>query len=101
MTTDAKLIQSNLQFVLAEIGKQSRVGEEFSPDLQSFPEQVESIREWVEEAGEFGIAYEAIVAMLEKFPFQISGPAAVKLLEVGLLMRFKTDQVKDAKFDSR
>lgn len=101
MTADAELIKSNLQFLLAEIGNQSDVLEGFPLDLQRFPEEIESIREWVEEAGEFGIAYEAMVAMLETFPFQISGAAAVKLLEVGLLMRFKTDQVQDAKFDSR
>jgi len=101
MTTEAKLIKSNLQSILKEIGKQSSVGEVFPPEQQSFSEQIEQIREWIEDAGEFGIAYEVIVALLEAFPFQVSGEAAVQLLEVGLLMRFKTDDPKDARFDSR
>ncbi len=39
--------------------------------------------------------------MLQTFPFRLSGPAAMKLLEIGLLMRFKTGLPEDARFDSR
>jgi hypothetical protein len=42
-----------------------------------------------------------MVANLEKFPFTLSGPAAVKLLEVGLKMRYKTDRTEDEAFDMR
>ena len=59
------------------------------------------VREWVEDVGEYGIAYELLVSMLEEFPFQLSGQVAVKLLEAGILMRFKTEQPQDARFDSR
>lgn len=101
MNADTKLICSNLLFVLAEIGAQPEVGATFPPELLSYPEQGDQIREWIEGAGEFGIAYESIVTMLEQFPFHLSGQAASKLLEVGLKMRFKTDQARDASFDSR
>ncbi|MBU9580592.1 hypothetical protein KTE26_19325 [Ralstonia mannitolilytica] len=101
MSVDTKLICSNLLFVLAEIGAQPEVGARFPPELLDYPEQVEQIREWIEDAGEFGLAYESIVRMLEQFPFRLSGQAAIKLLEVGLKMRFKTDQTRDASFDSR
>lgn len=49
----------------------------------------------------YGIAYEALIAMLEAFPFPLSSRAAIKLLEVGLLFRFKTARPEDALFDSR
>jgi hypothetical protein len=39
--------------------------------------------------------------MLESYPFKISGPAAIKLLEVGLLMGYKTERPEDALFDNR
>jgi len=101
MIINTKLIHSNLLFVLAEIAAQPDVGATFPSELLGFPEQVGQIREWIEDAGEFGIAYESIVTMLEEFPFHLSGQAAVKLLEVGLQMRFKTDQAKDTEFDGR
>jgi hypothetical protein len=47
-----------------------------------------------------GLAYESLISMLE-FHFQRSGCTAVKLLEVGLLLRFKTERPEDAQFDGR
>lgn len=38
---------------------------------------------------------------LEIFPFKLTGLAAIKLLEVGLLMGFKSDQEVDRLFDRR
>ena len=101
MTVNTKLIEANLLAVLAELRQQSDVGNAFPPELLSFAEQVEQLREWIEDAGEYGIAYESLVATLEGFPFQLSGRAAVKLLEAGLLMRFKTGRPQDAQFDRR
>jgi hypothetical protein len=74
---------------------------DFPPEQLSFVDEVEQIRGWIEDHGEYGIAYEALIAMLEAFPFQVSSRAAVKLLEVGLLLQFKTDRPEDARFDSR
>ncbi len=101
MTIDARPIAANLSAILDEIRQQLDVGAGFPPALQAFPAQVELIREWIEDANEFGIAYESLVSMLEEFPFQLSGPTAVKLLEVGLAMRFKTERPQDAPFDFR
>lgn len=101
MSTNAKLIKDNLLIVLLEIRGQSDVGRGFPPELQSFSEQMEQIREWLEEGGEYGIAYESMISLLEAFPFNLSGVAAVRLLEAGLLMRFKTEAPEDAQFDSR
>jgi hypothetical protein len=101
MTVDGKLIQENLLVVMAAIRAQGEVGKLFPPEQKSFAEQMEQIREWLEDAGEYGLAYESLIAMLEEFPFQLPGGAAVKLLEVGLLMRFKTERPEDARFDAR
>jgi hypothetical protein len=101
MSVNIKLIKDRLTAVLAEIRVQNDVGRLFPPEVQGFSEQVGQISEWIEDADEYGIAYESLVSMLEEFPFQISGRVAIKLLEVGLLMRFKTERVEDAAFDSR
>jgi hypothetical protein len=101
MTVNHKLIEDNLSVVLIEIRGQANVGKLFPPELQSFSEQVEQIREWIEDVREYGLAYESLVTMLDAFPFQLSGRAAIKLLEVGLLMRLKTERPEDAQFDSR
>jgi hypothetical protein len=101
MTVNHELVENNLSAVLTEIRGQVDVGKPFPPELQSFSEQVEQIREWIEDAREYGLAYESLVTMLEAFPFQLSGRAVIKLLEVGLLMRLKTERPEDAQFDSR
>jgi hypothetical protein len=93
------LIQRNLAAVLAEVSSQPEVGATFQDEMRSYAEQVEQIREWIENAGEFGIAYESLICMIERFPFRLSGASAVKLLEVGLLMKFKSGRPEDARFD--
>jgi len=99
MTTH--LIKANLLAVLTEIRNQPEVGAGFPAELQSHEEMVEQVREYIEDADEFGIAYESLVCTLERFPFQLCSPTAIKLLEVGLLMRFKTELPGDTLFDSR
>ena len=101
MTLNAELIEANLLFILAEIRKQPDVGANFPVELRGFAEQLEQLREYIEDAGEYGIAYESLVCMLEEFPFQLSGRAAVKLLEVGLSMGLKTERPGDERFDRR
>jgi hypothetical protein len=59
------------------------------------------IHELIADAGEYGLAYEYIVGALESIPFNVSGAAAVKLLEVGLLVGFKSEQDRDKRFDRR
>lgn len=61
---------------------------------------MKQIREFVE-VGEYGIAYESMVAHLEALPFVLSGKAAVSLLELGLLFGFKTEREEDREFDRR
>jgi hypothetical protein len=95
------LLEPRLLAILAEIQDQDEVGKTFPPDLMSFLETKKNIREFIEIGGEYGLAYEFLVSMLESNDFKISGPVAVKLLEVGLLMGYKTESPEDALFDNR
>ena len=101
MNNDYKAIEDNLLLVLSEILSQPEVAAYFPPEMQSYDEQLVQIREYLVDAGEYGIAYELIVSILESFPFRLSGPASIKLLETGLLMGFKTERAEDSKFDRR
>ncbi|WP_153074170.1 hypothetical protein [Paraburkholderia bonniea] len=99
--SDNELIETNLSLILAEMKAQPEVAPLYSPDELSYEEQMIQIREFIELAGEYGLAYEYINGTLERFPFKISGNAAVKLLEVGLLMGFKSELNRDKRFDRR
>lgn len=101
MKADYQLIENNLSFVLAELGSQPEVGSFFPPESLSYQEQIDQLSEWVNDAGEYGLVYENVVPMLEAFPFKLSGKAAIKLLEVGLIFGFKTESESDKEFDRR
>lgn len=101
MKDDCQYIKSNLLFILNEIFAQPEVAKYFPQEMQSYDEQINQVQEYLIEAGECQIAYEIIVSMLESFPFQLSGSASIKLLETGLLMKFKTEKPEDSRFDKR
>ena len=101
MKNDYQHIKSNLLFIVNEISAQPEIAKYFPPEMQSYDEQINQVKEYLIEAGEYQIAYEIIVSMLESFPFQLSGSASIKLLEVGLLMKFKTEKPEDSRFDKR
>jgi len=101
MKIDYAFIEENLGFILREIKEQPEVALHFPPDCISYDEQVHQVGEWLRDSGEYGLVYESIVSALEKFPFKLSGRAAIKLLEVGLIFGFKTESEADRKFDRR
>ena len=101
MPNREEMIVENLSAVLAELKSQQDVGDQFPPDQKNFRDTMEDLREWVEDVNEYGLAYEVLVCMLESHPFRISGSAAVKLLEVALLLGYKTTRDEDAMFDIR
>jgi len=98
---DTDIIERNLLAVLSEVENQPAVGELFPSELMSYAEQIEFLHELIEHAGEYAIAYESLVCLLENYPFQISSNVAVKLLEVGLLMQYKTERHEDLRFNTR
>jgi len=101
MKIDYALIEGNLGFILGEIKGQPEVALHFPADGMSYEEQVDQLGEWLQDSGEYGLVYESIVSTLEKFPLKLSGKAAIKLLEVGLIFGFKTESEVDRKFDRR
>jgi hypothetical protein len=100
-TPNANSIRERLRGVLSEMREQSHLANHFGDVSLSFDEEMEQIREFIEDAGEYGIAYESIVSALEEVPFVLSGKAAVNLLEVGLLLGYKTDKQSDQPYDRR
>lgn len=94
-------VENRLLEVLSELENQKSVSASYSSEVLPFEEEMKQIREYIEIAGEYGIAYESIVATLETHPFKLSGRSAISLLELALIFKFKTERKKDADFDIR
>jgi hypothetical protein len=99
--SDNALIENNLNFILGEMKAQPEVAQHYPRDGLTYDEHLAQIHEFIDDAGEYGLAYEYIVAVLDSIPFRLTGAAAVKLLEIGLLMGFKSEQEIDKRFDRR
>ena len=91
------LITRHLLSILSEIQGQNGVAAFYPKEQLSFHEEMNQIKEFIE-VDEAGLAYESLVATLENMPFVLSSAAAIHLLEVGLLMGFKTQRPEDAMF---
>lgn len=96
-----EIIESNLMLILEEMEGQPEVGRSYPPDVMPYEDEMAQIREFIDLAGEYGLAFEYINGALERFPYRISGKAAIKLLEVGLLMGFKSESDEHKRFDKR
>ena len=94
-------IASRLLIILNEIERQDHVSASYPPNVLPFDDQMKQMHEYIEAAGEYGIAYESLIATIDKLPFVLSGKAAISLLELGLLFRYKTDRKEDSLFDAR
>jgi hypothetical protein len=101
MTKDSKFIEENLLIILSEMKAQPYVANALPPNMMSYSEQLKQVEEFIRSAGEYDIAYENLIALMEIAPVSLSGRASIKLLEVGLLFGFKTEREVDADFDRR
>ena len=101
MKNHMEIIEENLLFILNELRQQRDLAMHFPSETQSYDDQLSQIEEYLVDAGEYGLGYELMVVLLATFPFRLSGLASVKLLEVGLLLGFKTDMSEDVIFDRR
>jgi len=101
ITNPRQQLEPRLLNILNELEKQHSVAASYPANRLSFPDEMKQIREYIEVAGEYGLAYDLIVAELEVYPFVLSGKAAISLLELGLLIGFKSDEEKDVVFDRR
>lgn len=80
---------------------QPEVARAYPPNAMKYEDKMAQIREFIDLAGEYGLAFEYINSALERYPYKVSVKAAVKLLEVGLLMGFRSESDKDSRFDRR
>ncbi|WP_433693507.1 hypothetical protein [Herbaspirillum seropedicae] len=101
MKNHIEIIEKNLLFILMELRQQPEIAMHFPPEMQSYDDQLSQVEEYLVDAGEYGLGYEIMVLLLATFPFRLSGLASVKLLEVGLLLGFKTEMSEDVMFDRR
>lgn len=95
-----RLVRDNLAAIHSEMSGQRSVASHYPPDQLSFDEEMEQIREYIHDAAEYGLAYELIVLNAQEAPFVFTARAAVMLLELGLVMGFKTTKPEDAVFGS-
>ena len=101
MMNHIELVELNLLDIISELEKQHEIGKTFPSEQLSFEEQIEQLREFILDAAEYGIAYESLVSLLSSYDFILTGKSSVKLLEAGLLMKFKTELPEDSIFDNR
>jgi hypothetical protein len=96
-------IIERLSQVLSEMEQQSDVVASHAAGSGGQPLDASFLRIWqsIEVSGDWGLAYESIVADLETLPFRLSGKSAIALLEVGLLLQFKTSRDTDHPYDFR
>lgn len=94
-------LQRRLLCVLQELEHQRNVASTYSEKFLSYADEMSQIREFIDVAGEYGLAYEYLVGAIELHPFVLSGKAAIALLELGLIFGFKTDGKEDKLFDRR
>jgi hypothetical protein len=101
MSRDNVFVEESLTALLEELESQPEMAIIFPPDILGYEDTLSNIREWLEDDGEYGLAYEVMVSLLERFDFKISGKSAVRLLEVGLYFGYKTDLESDHDLDWR
>jgi hypothetical protein len=94
-------METRLLRILGELERQAEVAAAYPANALPFSEEMKQIREFIEVAGEYGVAYESLVAAIESHPFVLSGKTAISLLELGLLLGYKTDRNEDHGFDRR
>ena len=101
MSRDNVFVGKSLTALLEELESQPEMANFFAPDILSYKDTLSNIGEWLGDNGEYGLAYEVMVSLLERFDFKISGKSAVRLLEVGLYFGYKTDLESDHDLDWR
>ena len=97
---DWQLIENNLLNIYDELKNQDMSKYDDNEQL-SYEDGMKQIFEFIDLAGEYGLAYEYLTGYLEDYPCTLSGKAAVKLLELGLIFKYKTENEEDVMFDSR
>lgn len=97
---DWQFIENNLLFIYHEVLKQdmnkyNKIG------VATWQKTMDQIYEFIDLAGEYGLAYEFLIWQIDNLPYTLSGKASIKLLELGLIFKYKTEDDKDKVFDFR
>jgi hypothetical protein len=88
------LLKDHLVFLIHELKTHAHEPNYLPKGLKSFSKSLDDLNEFLD-AHEYGIAYELIVALLEKAPFSVTAEFACSLLKVGLLLDAKNLHDKD------
>ena len=99
--TTGEATEQKLLLILGEIAVQKNVGATFPLAEMSFADEITQIRDWILTHGEYGIAFESMGAILEGYPFTLTGPTAVKLLEVGVALKYQGASEEDRLIDDK
>lgn len=94
-----ELLESGLTEIHAQVATQIGARSSASSE-ECFVHQMNLINEFIDN-NEFELAYEELVLWLEDGHFLVSGSTAVRLLEIGLLLGFKSERDCDSRFDRR
>lgn len=94
------LADKNLEYVVEQLSQLRELSDIEDSNQMPIADQIRQIGEWIS-ANETNIAYESIVCIMEKYNFVVPSLCAIKLLEVGLMFRYKTDRDEDKIFDGR
>jgi hypothetical protein len=94
-------VKERLLYILNDLEGQPVVSATYPANALSYDEEMQQIREFVEVAGEYGLAYESLVAAIECHPYVLSGRAAISLLELGLFLGYKTERDEDKVYERR
>lgn len=93
-------IEDNLTAILGELRTQNYQSFMCRENELSIQDTMDEVEEFVN-VDEYGLAYEIIVSLLEIYPFALSGRCCIRLLEVGLLVGYKSNDNDDRDFDMR
>lgn len=97
-----ELVATRLRLLFDEMrAQEADVATMYESSSRGFDSEFDEISEYLNEAHEFGIAYEVLVCNLEFATYVLSAKASLALLEVGLLFGFKTERASDEIFDRR
>jgi hypothetical protein len=73
------VVRKNLSLIIDELAGQHEVGRSYEDSKMAYEDEIKALREYVDTAHEYSVAYESIIATLEKHKFLLSGPLGCAL----------------------
>lgn len=98
---DENAVEEKLRYILDDLKGRPEISDKFPNNMLNYQEYMNQLTEYIEYASEYEVAYESVVCLLERVNFSVSSNSSIKLLELGLLYKYKTGLDKDKEFDFR